>query len=313
MKYITPSVLLFLLFLSSQSAFAVDTDYNTAMGRANVFITSVNTVVQNIINDSQIGGFVRSVWLFFSALVLVPALIGWARNANNVDNVIFQCLIVMITGIIMLQYDFLTGLLWNANEGIAGGIQNAAMGNSDPFFLPGFINDVIQAIDLTNVGGILDGIRIAISSYALVPILSGLSILAFIVNIWCLWQFCVGKMIGIFIVPLLLSKRLHFVFDGWLRFIIGATVYGIIARINIVLCAVLIRTYFQLPSYTSPAEAIPLSVEALPQMIGLIAFCLIAILALIQTGRFAQSIVSGATGFGNSLQSIVRVAVGKII
>lgn len=302
-----------LLMLASQSAFAVETDYNTAMGRANVFIGSVNTVVQNIVNDGQLGGFVRSVWLFFSALVLVPAVIAWARDAKAVDNVIFQCLMVMITGTIMMQYEFLTGLLWDINEGIAGGIQRAVMGNSDPFFLPGFIHDVIQAIDLTNLGGFLNGIRVAFSSWILLPLLSGLSVLSFIVNLWCLWQFSVGKLIGFFTVPLLLSKKFSFIFDGWLRFIFGAIVYGIIARINVVLTALLVRTYFQLPSYTAPPEAIPLNVQALPQMVGLIAFCGIAVLALIQTGRFAQAIISGASGFGDSLQTAARVAVGKLI
>jgi len=301
-----------LLLISVQNAFAVETDYNKAMTTANVFIQSVNSFMQNITIEPDLSSFVTSVWLFFAGIAILPALIGWARDASKLELLLVQANMVLITGWILMQYNFLTGLVWGVNEGIAGGIQNAAVGNPDPFFLPAFIHDVIAAIDRTGISW-LEGMRVAFSGWIIMPALALLSIASLLVNIWCLWVFCIAKIIGFFIVPFLLSKRFHFIFDGWLRFLLAYVIYGIIARINLVLCAILIRAFFNLPSFAAPVEAIPLSMEALPQMIGLISFNLIAILALIQTGRFAQSIISGATGFGESIRSLAVFAAGKIV
>lgn len=311
-KLIKTALIACLLLLASSSAHAVETDYGSAVGKASIFIQSVDQLVDNIIDDSQIGGFVIAVWLFFSAVLLVPALILWARNAAAVDQVILQCLMIMITGILLFEYQFFTGLLWDLYAGVAGGIQRAAMGGTDPFIITAFINDVIKAVEQTE-GGWLHAISVTMSMMIVMGALAVLSAIAFFVNLWCLWLFSVAKIIGFFVTPLLLSKRFNFIFDGWLRFMLGAVIYGIIARINLVLVALLLRTFYQLPSYASPTVAFPMTIKALPQMVGIIGFMLIALAALIQTGRFAQSIVSGAQGFGEAVQRFARFATSKII
>jgi hypothetical protein len=312
MKFIKIALFAWMLLLVASSTHAVETDYGSAVGKASIFIQSVDQLVDNIIDDSQIGGFVRATWLFFSAVVLVPALLQWARNADTADQVIIQCLMIMITGILLFEYQWFTGLLWDLYAGVAGGIQRATVGGTDTFIITAFINDVVKAVEQTE-GGWLRAISVTMSMMIIMGTLAVLSAIAFFVNLWCLWLFSVAKIIGFFVTPLLLSKRFHFIFDGWLRFMLGAVIYGIIARINLVLVALLLRTFYQLPSYASPTAAIPMNITALPQMVGIIGFMLIAMAALIQTGRFAQSIVSGAQGFGDAIQRFARLATSKIL
>jgi hypothetical protein len=312
MKFIKTALIACLLLIAASSTHAVETDYGSAVGKASIFIQSVDQLVDNIIDDSQIGGFVRATWLFFSAVVLVPALLQWARNADTADQVIIQCLMIMITGILLFEYQWFTGLLWDLYAGVAGGIQRATVGGTDTFIITAFINDVVKAVEQTE-GGWLRAISVTMSMMIIMGTLAVLSAIAFFVNLWCLWLFSVAKIIGFFVTPLLLSKRFHFIFDGWLRFMLGAVIYGIIARINLVLVALLLRTFYQLPSYASPTAAIPMNITALPQMVGIIGFMLIAMAALIQTGRFAQSIVSGAQGFGDAIQRFARLATSKIL
>jgi hypothetical protein len=312
MKFIKTALITCLLLIAASSTHAVETDYGSAVGKASIFIQSVDQMVDNIIDDSQIGGFVRATWLFFSAVVLIPALLQWARNADAADQVIMQCLMIMITGILLFEYQFFTGLLWDLYAGVAGGIQRVTIGGTDTFIITAFINDVVKAVEQTE-GGWLRAISVTMSMIVIMGTLAVLSAIAFFVNLWCLWQFSVAKIIGFFVTPLLLSKRFHFVFDGWLRFMLGAVIYGIIARINLVLVALLLRTFYQLPSYASPTEALPMDIKVLPQMVGIIGFMLIGMAALIQTGRFAQSIVSGAQGFGDAIQRLARLATTKIL
>ena len=83
---------------------------------------------------------------------------------------------------------------------------------------------------------------------------------------------------------------------------------GFVAQINLIMTALAIRSFLHLPSYSLPADtAIRYDLATgVTDIIGLVAFLFIAILALIATGRFAGAIVAGAGGFGDSIRTVAH-------
>jgi hypothetical protein len=100
-------------------------------------------------------------------------------------------------------------------------------------------------------------------------------------------------------------KRLSFLFDGWMRLFIGFLVYGIIARANLLLTVLAIKSFFGIPGYVvNTNTSMRIDFNGVADLFGLVGFLFIAILALIATGRFATAVVSSASGFGQSISTL---------
>ena len=100
-------------------------------------------------------------------------------------------------------------------------------------------------------------------------------------------------------------KRTAFLFDGWMRLFTGFLVYGVIARANLLLTVLAIKSLFGIPGYAvDTTYNIRWDFSGMGDIIGLAGFLIVGILALISTGRFATAVVSGAGGFGSSISSV---------
>jgi hypothetical protein len=223
-------------------------------------------------------------------------------NASNVLEIFAVILLIVITRVMLDYYDYLTSVCWSWGEGIAGGIQMAVIGNSDPFFLPGFINDTIKGITASDVS-FLDGLAIWLGALLVFVAVALLSIASFFCTMWALWGYALAKIIGLFFIPFIMLKRTTVLFDGWCRFFLGFLVFGIIARANLVLTVLAIKCYFHIPGYTVPTTPYRLDFTSFADLLGLLAIMFISIFALMATSKFASTIMSGAGGFGGSLRN----------
>lgn len=309
------ATLLMLLLPGAVHAAAPPT-FSESMGLYNTFMANVSVLLNNIISDGNLGNFVNIEWTAFAIVLLVIAGAKFVLSDLNLFDLIYPLLMVMVTRLLIDNYAFLTSLCWDLSEGIAGGIQQAAIGNADPFMLPGFIKDVMAGIEYNDVSW-WSAFWTFIAANVIFSIVFLFSILGFIANAWALYGYALARIIGMFFVPFLMLKRTSFLFDGWMRLFVGFLVYGVIARVNLLLSVVALKSLFGIPGYAiDTTYNVHWDITGLADIIGLSSFMLVGLLALIATGRFASSVVSGASGFGASISSaaygLARVARGGI-
>ena len=304
MKKILVILFLACLVVSGSAHAAPPLSYSDSMGRLNTFMKNVDAVLNNILADPSLSGFVNALWNTLTIVLIVTVLAKYSMTGISTFELIHPLLLILITRLMLNHYDYLTGLFWDWSEGIAGGIQRAVIGNSDPFLLPGFVNDVVSGIQTSGVS-IWDGVNLLMASTVILAIISLLSLMAFFASTWALWGYALAKIIGWFFIPFIMFKRLSFLFDGWMRLFLGFLVYGIIARANLLLTVLAVKSYFAVPGYAvNTNTSIRLDFNGIADLFGMAAFLFIAILALIATGRFATVVVSGVSGFGQSISTL---------
>lgn len=296
---------LFIGILCSQQALAdPPPSFGDSLGRYNTFMTNAGVMLNNILSDGNLANWVLIEWTAFAVFLIVLAVGKYILADLTLFDLIYPLLMVAITKILLDNYSYLTSLCWDVSEGIAGGIQQAAIGNSDPFMLPGFINDVVEGIEHTDVSW-WSAFWTFMAANVVFTIVFLFSILGFIANSWALWGYALSKIIGYFFIPFLMLKRTSFLFDGWIRLFTGFLVYGVIARVNLLLTVLAIKSFFGIPGYVvDTSYNVRWDFSGLGDIMGLVGFMIVGLLALISTGRFAGSIVSGASGFGSSVATM---------
>ena len=281
-------------------------DYNDSLKRMDAFMNNVTVVLNNILADSDLNSFVNTLWNALTIILLFTAFAKYSMGVVTVFELIHPLLLIMITRIMLNNYDYLTSLCWYWSEGIAGGIQKSVIGSADPFLLTGFIHDVVNGITAGDVS-FFSGVSLVFSHAVILAIVFLLSLLGFLANTWALWGFSLSKIIGWFFIPFIMVHRLSYLFDGWVRLFSGFLVYGIIARANLLLTVLAVKAYFNIPGYTvSTGKNISFDFSGIADLFGLTAFLFIAILSLVATGRFASTVVSGAGGFGDSVRNMAQ-------
>ena len=269
------------------------------------FQSMLKSMMGSIMADKDLKDFVTTVWTAFAVFMLVGILIKFAFEGVQEIQLFHTILVIIFTKVCIDMYDYVTGVFWAWSEGLAGGIQKAVLGSSDPFLIAAFLNDCRQAITWSKLS-LLDGANIIVFGIVTTLIVCGLSIVSFLASSWALWGYGLAKIIGWFFLPFVMLKKTAFIFDGWVRFFLGFLIYGVIARANLLMTLIAVRCYFGLPSaavpYTLPTKLFDIKTEM--DGLGLMAFLLVSLLSLICTGKFAATIVSGAGGFGDGLQTL---------
>lgn len=299
----TAILLLLILLLAATAIAAPPPDYGQSMGRMNTFMTNVGAVLNNILADGNLSSFVNAMWNTFTIILLVGALAKWNFGGIQTYEIVHPLLLILITRIMLNNYDMLTSLFWNWSEGLAGGIQNAVIGNTDPFFMAGFVNDVVSAIQTSDVS-MWDGVRLFLAGNIIFGIIFLFSLISFFASTWALYGYAVAKILGWFFIPFIMVKRLSFIFDGWVRLFLGFIVYGVVARATLLLAVVALKSFFGIPGYSVNTNTVyQFDLTGIADLFGLAGFMMVAILAIISASRFATSIVAGAGGFGQAIST----------
>ena len=210
----------------------------------------------------------------------------------------------------MLNYDSITGSIYNAFTGFATGIQRVGVGNTDVFFVPGFIWKVIQGISLEDVSLWRGGLAAIIGVLSMTVMSAVLAVLAAFASMWGTWGYYLTKCIGMVFVPTLLFKPLSFLFDGWFKLFFGFLIYSVVARVNLVMVAILLEQHFNTSIQALGAETYEMAIDNWTDILSLGCFFIIGILALISTGKFAASIAGAGGGMSESIRG-ATMAVSK--
>jgi hypothetical protein len=292
---------LFLLFSFSSASVAYAAPDFADMGSLEQgflnFVTTLSAAVTSAISSAAVQSDVNLLWTFFALLLVIWTMFEYSFGKGTVVDLVTTALLIMIVKVLMASFDPLTSGIWSAANGFASDVQTGLLGTPDLFFAPAFISRAFASITFSDasavdiIGGIAAAINLAI--YSVVSMI--LSALAYFAVIWCFWGYSIAKLIGLLFIPFLMYERLSWLFDGWLRFFFGFVVYAIVARLNIALTALAIAAYFGIP--VANTTLIPISqppLTHLSQILSLLAFAFIGILATLSTGSFVAAIVGGS-------------------
>jgi len=133
-------------------------------------------------------------------------------------------------------------------------------------------------------------------------------LLAVLTVTWAIWGYSLAKMIGWMFIPMLMFQRLEWLFSGWLRLFFGFLLYNVIARVNLVLVALILKNLLGATSI-SPTQDMPfqMAMTSIYDVAGVLVFLVVAVLALISTGKFASTI-AGSGGGGGGLRQFINFA-----
>jgi len=303
----------FLLAFFATKSFASETDLSSFNSVTNVmmyFINDVNNVIQALFLNSEISDFVYREWTFFTILMISKWVIDYVFEGTTQRATFELVLTVGIVKVLLDYYDPLTSAFWAWSIGFAEGIQYAAVGTTDLFFLPSYLFNICKGLNFSDANILTSGATVILAIVLGTIFSAVLAICAVLTSCWAIWSYSVAKIVGWMFVPTLMFDRLSFLFDGWLKFFFSSLLYNIVARANLVLVAIVIKSMVGASSiYPASTDTYQIVVDSFQDVLGLGCFLVISILALISTGKFASAIVGGVSmGGGSIVRTAVRAA-----
>lgn len=249
----------------------------------------------------------RMLFLAIAVYVFSMAVAKWMMKQTDMFDLLSAVLLIVVVSILQTFYGTLMEVIHSLSGDLAAVMQEPIVGTTDVLFAPMYIHNIMKNISFTP----LDIFAAANSVVAVILaalVSAVLSAIAFFTVAWGTWGFAVATLIGWVFIPFLMVPRLSFLFDGWLRFMVGFLVYDVLARLQIALSLWLLTTYFGLP-LGSATVTTPLVMPAvtLSGFTGFFVLVLVAIVGLIATGKFSIAIASGVGGAGGAL---ARTALG---
>jgi hypothetical protein len=273
----------------------------------NAFSNVIRTEVWPALQATPAYAFAESLFAFFTAILLIELVFRFMMSGVTLAEVLEKIFFIALVRCLMLVYDDGTAAMWGWADAFGGSIQQAAVGTDELFFVPAFISGIMNKFSFLDLS-IFDGIMVVLSLVVLSILTTILSVLSYFAVAWGVWGYTVAKLLGWMFVPLMMFKRLEFLWDGWFRFFMGFLMFTVMARVQLSLTAIIFRLYFNLPTYSAGDPLPATELTGLSDFLGVIVMIVIAICGLLSTGRFATAIAGGVGGFGGALRSVAMTA-----
>lgn len=273
------------------------------------FFAGAKEAIDHVLNDPHLSGMALTFWKVFSVSGIMILLYRYAAgNAVFVEFFMFV-FAMLITKVLMHQYNTITSACWAWSESFAEHIELATTGKTGIFWMPRYIWNAITSMSF-GTATILHPLYL-LSLFALELIAVILALLSMFAAVWGLWGFALSKMIGFMFVPFILFEKMSWLFDGWSRWFFGFLIYNVLSRANLVLVVVALQEGFDLPTDRIPMHHIigfhP--VANLADMAGTLCFLIVSIAGLLSTGRFSAQIVGGGNfNLGTGIRQIASGA-----
>ncbi|HJV61880.1 MAG TPA: type IV secretion system protein [Albitalea sp.] len=297
-----------------------------------------DTIVQRVTTVVQ-GRELQTVAMRLFAVLALSLFIlkctGWALRGFQLADMVHTMILILMTGAILAGYPSIVSAIFDATQyvgqALLAGIAGVPFSTADPAALPTKLVQMLSGIGDSVVANcsssllhplacIKDAVVSLIVALVLSVVLALLCIMIMVVDIWGFWLYAIALAIGPVMLPFTLYKRLAFLFDGVLRFFFGTVIYVVIAHVNLGLVAVAILTSLggsvsglMSGSFTAPTQA---PINDFADVAGLFLVCIVGVFTLGATGRFANSVISGAVAevsFGKIAQSAVRIVASPVI
>lgn len=301
--YILLNILLLMgvLMQPVQAAPVDPSDYSSLTANLQTFIVNAENAVTSILAFGQYQSFVDTLYLFFAVLLIIFSISKYINGALAVGDILSLVIVLLMTRLLITEFDALTGALWRWSQGFGGAISQAAIGDDALYAPMGFIWRLMAGIEFEGYNILFSPLKWIATIFAMI-IAFFLSLIAILATVWAVWGYLVAKIIGLMFVPTIMFDKLSFLFDGWLRFFFGFLIYSVIARVNLILVVLALSSLYGIAPLSSNPTVIHIGGRVLFELAGLLSILVVCILALISTGRFVAAVVGGTNmGMGGAM------------
>jgi hypothetical protein len=293
---------------SAQESFPIAQAFTAMQGFADAMTRNIETAL----GTAQVTQVVNVLFTALALSFFVWKFVGFALRGFDVMDILEVMLTIMFVYVLLTSYKIIFPAIFAAGrfvgDAIGNGILAAPPGGSLAEAMMGMFSRANFEPQCGNplqcLSSGLPTLIAAMLATVAVILLGGIAVL---VELWTIWGFAIAYAIGWVTIPFLMYERLSFLFEGWLKFFFGVTVYAIVAKANLALVFLGIELVLGLtPGVTGPAPHT--TVTGLFDVLGLLVFVGVGIFSLTATGSFASAIVMGAGGggVGGVVQSVAR-------
>jgi hypothetical protein len=269
-------------------------------------INSFGEKMQGKVEVALASGPIRQVVnVLFTALAIslfVWKFVGYALRGFDVMDIIELMMSIVFVYILLTSYTYIFPTISQGTHAIGNAIGAGISGlSADESFakaLLGSFKDMTFTPKCDGLDCLGKGIMALVGTAMAWIAVVVLGIAALLVELWVTWGFAIAYAVGWVTIPFMLYERLHFLFDGWLKFFFGMGVYGILAKTNLALVYLAIQKMLKSGTGEGGDPLLNYQVGSIAEVAGLLVFVTVGVFSLFSTNRFAQAIVGGAGGGG---------------
>lgn len=278
------------------------------------FATSMTGNIETALGSAQVSYVANVLFTTLALSFFIWKFVGFALRGFDVMDILEVMLTIMFVYVLQSGYQTIFPAIYSAGryigDAIATGILKSPPGGSVAEAMMGmFARANFEPKCGNPIECLSSGFPTLIAALLASVAVILLGAIAILVELWTIWGFAIAYAIGWVTIPFLMYERLSFLFEGWLKFFFGVTVYAIVAKANLALVFLGIEMVLGMtPSVSGVAPNV--SVAGMASVLGLLVFVAVGIFSLTATGSFASAIVMGAGGggVGGAVQSMARTA-----
>lgn len=256
------------------------------------------------LNSVQVVLFVKSQMLVMAVIATLLFLYNWGTNRASLADGIGLAVRMLLVSVALLSYPTLTATLSDLGTGIGGLMQQAMLGDDDPFYPLFRVMSATENVQFPE----FDSMWALNASKLLGLVLAYLGVMVLIivvalVTVWAFWGYTLMKLVGIFFLPFLLVPKTAAWFDNWLAIFLGFIAFEMLARIGVSMTTLAIYIALGIPPFGEPYE-VTIDIMNFWSAIPLTLFVAINVYGLFRLVGLSSGLFSSGIGVSQALGNV---------
>jgi hypothetical protein len=258
----------------------------------------------------QIRMAMNTLFTSLALCLFVWRFAGFALRGFDLVDLLELMFSIFFVYVMLSSYTTLVQAISTAGQAVGNALGGSISGADDEQTLAESIFSLLlQLTLLTKCDGLTHCVKWIWLSFGTVMIadiaILLLGVIATVVEVWMHWCVQIAYGVGWVTIPLLMVRSLSFLFDGWLKFFLGAIFFDIIAKVTL---AMVLLSFRVLTNRTPGANGATIDVHGPMDVAALFLFIFVGVIVLTATGKLANAVVAGVSGVGGVLQDLARGA-----
>ena len=280
-----------------------------------------------------IGNISRILWRALAVIMLLIMLYKWAANVGRAADIMQVVILILISDLLLKHYSLFISAFWEFTTDMGTGVidgaftmlptvedttgrQRAMNSSNAHLFLHAMIDDTFgrlttlkqfdEDINWYEIDKILIWFFTNIWAFIMSLVAGAVGLLLYaviiIISMMGFWMFNMGALFGVLVIPFLIIRPMHGLFDSWLNFMIFTMTYYVIAQIQLVMVAFFFSIMIE--NIMNMSSAAPMENLNLVEQFGMLAYALLGIFMLLKTENFANAIVGNGVRGANFVNTI---------
>jgi len=289
-------VLLLAALFASGVAFAneLPSDANALLESMSLYQKLISEFIEQLLSrESKVRQFADLLWISLSLGLIVQNGIRFAYDGLSVGEIVGVFSLIAFTHFLMIHYDQWTLAMFDWSIGFGNGIQKAAIGHEEIWFIPKVIANITDSLSFGSIS-FMSKLVLVIKVTFVMILCCLLAIGSFSSILMSVHGYAIAKMIGIMFIPTLLFERLSWLFDGWFKTFMECLLYSVFIRASLCLIAVVFQSYLGGDIFDiSKAQGGFVPIESSTDIIGILSLLFLGNATLFRAFQFVKTIVGG--------------------